>query len=155
MNNENSLLSWFHLVPECVEERVILFSCHNSPYITPSSHTRPPHASILQHTGQTFFLSKKNCLAAGHLDKATLLLQWIQLCCIAATKPEPQNQQRTRMEKREGCMNIRCIRCSSSFVHSMLLYAHRDRTDCLGRGAQDAHLFVHTAPELLVPQRSK
>ena len=31
---------------------------------------------------------------------------------------------------------------------SVLLYVHRDRTDCSGRGAQDGHLHFHTAPEL-------
>ena len=30
----------------------------------------------------------------------------------------------------------------------MLLYVHRDRTDYLGRGAQDGHLDFHIAPEL-------
>ena len=28
----------------------------------------------------------------------------------------------------------------------MLLYVHRDRTDYLGKGAQDTHLDFHTAP---------
>ena len=31
---------------------------------------------------------------------------------------------------------------------SMLLYVHRDGTDCKGRGTQDIHLDSHTAPEL-------
>ena len=31
---------------------------------------------------------------------------------------------------------------------SVLLYVHRDRTDCSGREAQDGHLDFHTAPEL-------
>ena len=29
-----------------------------------------------------------------------------------------------------------------------LLYVHRDRADYLGRGAQDAHLDFHAAPEI-------
>ena len=35
----------------------------------------------------------------------------------------------------------------SSYLRSMLLYVHRDRTDYLGRGAQDVHLNFHTAPD--------
>ena len=31
---------------------------------------------------------------------------------------------------------------------SVLLYVHRDPTDYLGRGTQDVHLDLHTAPEL-------
>ena len=31
---------------------------------------------------------------------------------------------------------------------SMSLYVRRDRTDYLGRGAQDGHVDFHTAPEL-------
>ena len=36
------------------------------------------------------------------------------------------------------------VYCSSS----MLLYVHRDHKDYKGRGAQDGHLDLHTAPRL-------
>ena len=32
-------------------------------------------------------------------------------------------------------------------VSSILLYVHRDHKDQQGRGAQDGHLDLHTAPE--------
>ena len=41
---------------------------------------------------------------------------------------------------------MNCPRYQSMFIHSMLLYVHRDCKDCWGWGALDVHLEFHTAP---------
>ena len=48
------------------------------------------------------------------------------------------------------CMYVYVSTYFCVHVHLMLLYVHRDRTDCLGRGAQDVHLDFHTAPDICV-----
>ena len=50
---------------------------------------------------------------------------------------------------KQGC--LLWVKIVSGWLRSsriVLVYVHRDSTDCQGQGAQDGHLDLHTAPEL-------